>query len=163
MRGGPLIKHFDDTPFQVLLQFKLADGRIAVIREKWIEMTPRYVAFYNEWDPGALSPRHGHTGDHSVFILEGEIRCGDIVCRAGSHLMLEWGDTFGPWEAGEEGCKLYGFIAGDGHPFFDLEGWATFLAERGAEELPVPTPELPLWAAGKGSVLPGPLEDTPGE
>jgi len=159
MRGGVTIKHFDDTPFQVLLRFKLADGTIAVIREKWIEMTPRYVAFYNEWDPGALSPRHGHTGDHAVFILEGEIRCGDVVCRAGTHLMLEWGDTFGPWEAGPEGCKLYGFIAGDGHPFYDLEGWAEFLSARGVEELPVLPPDLPLWAGGPGPTLPGPLSE----
>jgi hypothetical protein len=162
MKGGPSIKVFEDTPFEVLLSFRLADGRVAEIREKWIEMSPRYIAFYNEWDPGAMTPRHGHTGDHAIFIIEGEIACGDVICRAGTHIMLEWGDTFGPWEAGDQGAKLYGFIAGDGHPFFDLEGWAELLAERGAVELPVAAPSLPLWAAVKGSVLPGPIEDTPG-
>ena len=159
MRGGPSIKHFEDTPFMDVLRFRLADGTIARIREKWIELSPRYVAFYNEWDPGAMTPRHGHTGDHSIFILEGEIRCGDEVCRAGSHIMLEWGDTFGPWQAGPEGCKLYGFIAGEGHPFFDLEGWPEFLAAHGAEELSVPMPTMPLWARAKGAVLPGPMDD----
>ena len=163
MRGGPTIKHFADTPFIDVLRYQLADGRVARVREKWIEMTPRYVVFYNEWDPGALSPRHGHTGDHSVFILEGEITVGGVLCEAGSHIMLEWGDAFGPWEAGPAGCKLYGFIAGEGRPFFDFEGWPEFLAERGAVELPVPAPTLPLWARGQGSVLPGPLGDAAAE
>src|SRR3954452_6711443 len=131
MRGGPSIKHLDEMPTMELLRFRLSDGRIASIREKWIEMSPRYVAFYNEWDPGAMTPRHGHTGDHSVFILEGEITCAGVKCPAGTHIMLEWGDTFGPWIAGPEGCKLYGFIAGDGKPFFDLEGWHEFLVEHG--------------------------------
>ncbi len=158
VRGGPSIKHFDDTPFMDVMRFRLADGTTARVREKWIELSPRFVAFYNEWDPGAMSPRHGHTGDHSIFILEGSISCANVVCTAGSHIMLEWGDTFGPWVAGPEGCKLYGFIAGEGSPFFDLEGWAAFLAERGAEEIPVPTPPLPVWLASRGSVLPGPLE-----
>ena len=158
MRGGPSIKQFDDTPFHDVLRFRFADGRIARIREKWIEMSPRFVAFYNEWDPGAMTPKHGHTGDHSIYIIEGEITCGDIVCPAGTHIMLEWGDTFGPWVAGDEGCKLYGFIAGDGHPFFDLEGWPAFLADHGAEELPVVHPPLPPWAPS-GSVLPGPLDE----
>ena len=83
---------------------------------------------------------------HSNFILRGEIRCGDIVCRAGSHIMLEWGDVFGPWEAGPEGCELYGFIAGEGSPFAgDPEPFEALLAARGAPTVPLrcrPGPRL---------------------
>jgi hypothetical protein len=111
-------------------------------------MTPRYVAFWNRWDPGAFSPLHGHTGDHINLILKGSIRCGDVECTAGTHIMLEWGDLFGPWEAGPEGCELYGFIAGDGTPFSgDPAVLQKLLDERGARSVPLPMPKhLPPWA-----------------
>lgn len=94
MKGGPSIKHLDDVPAEEMLRYEFADGRTASIWEKWIELSPRYFAFWNKWDPGAISSQHGHTGDHSNFILAGEIRCGDVVARAGTHIMLEWGDVF---------------------------------------------------------------------
>lgn len=157
MQGGPRIKQLDDVPWIEVSKFRLADGTIARIQEKWIEMTPRYVCFYNKWDSGALSPPHGHTGDHSVFILEGEVSCGDVTCGPGSHLMLEWGDIFGPWVAGPDGCVMYGFIAGNGKPFVDKDRWQKYLAEHGVEELPVPPPPLPVWS--DADVLPSPLSD----
>jgi hypothetical protein len=147
MRGGPTITHVDDLPFVEVARQRLADGRIVSVREKWFELSPRLVAFYSSWDPGALGPLHGHTGDHTVFILEGEFRVGDTVCRAGSHITLEWGDVFGPQIAGPEGCLMYGVIAGDGRPFFHREKWHAFLAEHGVEELPVELPEMPAFAA----------------
>jgi hypothetical protein len=159
MQGGPRIKHLDDLPWIEVSKIRLADGKVACIREKWIEMSPRFVCFYNEWDAGAMTPPHGHTGDHSIFVTEGEISDGTTTCRAGSHIMPEWGDTFGPWVAGPQGCKLYGFIAGDGRPFFQQEQWQRYLADRGAQELPVPLPPLPAWF-GSGSVLPGPLQES---
>jgi hypothetical protein len=95
-----------------------------------------------------MSPSHGHTGDHINLILQGEIHCGDLIAKAGSHIMLEWGDVFGPWEAGPEGCELYGFVAGDGAPFAgDTEAYHKLLAERAAEVVPLPMPKhLPPWA-----------------
>lgn len=149
MQGGPRIKHIDDVPWEEMLRFRFKDGQTASIWEKWIEQSPRYVAFYNKWDPGAMTPSHGHHGDHSNFILEGEIRCGDIVCKAGSHIMLEYGDTFGPWVAGPEGCVLYGFIAGEGSAFMgESEAWQKLLDDTGAEMLPVPRPKrIPPWKA----------------
>jgi hypothetical protein len=72
--------------------------------------------------------------------------------------MLEYGDTFGPWEAGPDGCVLYGVIMGPGNPFYDRPAWQKFLAERGAVELPVPPIELPLWNDAL-NVLPGPLDE----
>jgi hypothetical protein len=151
MRGGPTIRHLDDVPSEEMLRFRFSDGRTASIWEKWIEMSPRYVAFWNAWDPGAMTPQHGHTGDHINYILRGEIRCGDVVCRAGTHIMLEWGDLFGPWVAGPEGCELYGFIAGDGAPFpGDPAVFEALLQEQGAVMEPVPMPtRLPPWAPTK--------------
>jgi hypothetical protein len=148
MRGGPSIKHLDEVPAEEMHRFELADGRTVSIWEKWIELTPRYSAFWNRWDPGAMSPLHGHTGDHVNLILAGEIRSGEMVCGAGTHITLEWGDVFGPWEAGPEGCELYGFIAGEGTPFTgDPEAFERFLATRSARMLPIPMPtRLPPWA-----------------
>lgn len=157
MRGGPSIQHIDDVPEEEMLRFEFADGRTASIWERWIEMSPRYFAFWNRWDPGAMTALHGHTGDHSNFILKGEIRCGDVVCRAGTHIMLEWGDMFGPWEAGPEGCELYGFIAGEGAPFSaDPQAFQSLLEARRARMVPLPMPKrLPPWAStryAQGSV-----------
>lgn len=151
MHGGPILKQIDDVPAEEMLRFQLRDGRIASIWEKWIEMSPRYIAFWNKWDPGAMSPNHGHHGDHIVLILQGELHSSHGVARAGTHIMLEYGDVFGPWEAGPEGCILYGFVAGEGSAFAgDPEVWQAFLAERGAQSLPVPKPKrLPPWLAAK--------------
>ena len=151
MRGGPSIKHLDEVPAEEVFRVRYSDGRKASIYEKWIEHSPRYVAFWNRWDPGAMTPLHGHHGDHINFILEGEIRCGDIVCGAGTHIMLEYGDLFGPWVAGPEGCTLYGFIAGEGTPFSGDDGvWKAFLAEHGAEVEPIAMPKrLPPWVIDK--------------
>jgi hypothetical protein len=151
MRGGPKITHLDDVLEEEMLRFEFADGHTASIWEKWIEMSPRYFAFWNRWDPGAMTPLHGHTGDHINFILKGEIRCGEIVCGPGTHIMLEWGDLFGPWEAGPEGCELYGFIAGEGSPFSgDSAVLEALLKARGARSVPVPMPtRLPPWAQAK--------------
>jgi hypothetical protein len=67
--------------------------------------------------------------------------------------MLEWGDVFGPWTAGPDGCALYGFIAGNGAPFFDKVGWQKHLDDAGATELGVPMPSMPIWV-GNPDVLP---------
>jgi hypothetical protein len=151
MMGGPSIKHLDDVPTEEMLRWEFADGRTASIWEKWIEMSPRYFAFWNRWDPGAMSTQHGHTGDDINLILDGEIRCGDVECGPGTHIMLEWGDVFGPWEAGPEGCELYGFIAGEGSPFAgDPAAFEKLLAERGARMVPLPMPtRLPPWVQAK--------------
>lgn len=147
MRGGPDLKHLDEVPAEEMTRYRLADGRIASIWEKWIELSPRYIAFWNRWDPGAWSPSHGHHGDHINLILRGELRCGELVARAGTHIMLEYGDVFGPWEAGPEGCELYGFVAGEGSAYSgDTALWERTLSERGVEILPCPMPRrLPWW------------------
>lgn len=152
MQGGPRIKHLDDVPAEEMLRFRFKDGREASIWEKWIEMSPRYIAFWNKWDPGAMTAHHGHHGDHINLILQGEIISHDgIVCREGTHIMLEYGDLFGPWKAGPEGCTLYGFVAGEGSAYNgDLELWHKFLEENEAESVPLPMPKrLPYWAKDK--------------
>jgi hypothetical protein len=155
MYGGPIIKHLDDVPAQEMLRFQFADGHTASIWEKWIQMSPHYIAFWNTWDPGAMTPHHGHRGDHVNLILKGDIRDRDgNVYGAGTHIMLEYGDQFGPWEAGPDGVELYGFVAavgGSGGAAYpgDPDIWAQFLEERGAVSVPLPMPKLlPPWTSG---------------
>ena len=45
MHGGPIVRHLDDVPAEEMSRFRYADGRTASIWEKWIEMSPRYLAF----------------------------------------------------------------------------------------------------------------------
>jgi hypothetical protein len=157
MRGGPSIRHVDDIPEQEVARFRLADGTITSLWEKYLEMSPRYFAFWSRFEPGAMTSYHGHRGDHVNFILQGELRGPDATCRAGTHILLENGDMFGPWTAGPDGCELYGFTAAEGgsggqsYPR-DAARWERFLAEIGAEQLVVPRPEgLPPWWAFEGS------------
>lgn len=48
MRGGPTIKYLEDIPSEEMLRFRLKDGTIASIWEKWIELSPRYISFWNK-------------------------------------------------------------------------------------------------------------------
>ena len=44
--------------------------------------------------------RHGHYSPHVLFVIEGEIWCGDRRCPAGTHIELPFGAAFGPFRAG---------------------------------------------------------------
>ena len=163
MIGGPKITHAHDKPEHEVVRINYRDGRVASVRERFLEMTPRYFSFHNTWEPGALAPRHGHHGDHVVYVLDGEITVGDEVCTKGSHIFLQYGDTFGPWVAGPNGAELLGIIFnGDGRAFFedaDMVHFQQILDERGAEMGTVPALTcLPAWRSDQHSnPLPGPV------
>jgi hypothetical protein len=160
MLGGPRIKHVDDVLEQEVVRIEFDDGRTASVWERFIEMTPNFLSFYNRWDPGMITRRHGHRGDHVVFILEGEVTVGDTLCRKGSHIFLMYGDTFGPWIAGPEGCVTIGIVAGEGSSFCADEDMAAYLAllkKVGARQGTVPPlKNLPPWRP-RGNPLPGPV------
>ena len=147
MRGGPTITQLDEVEAEEMYRFRFKDGRTASIWEKWIEISPRYLAYWNRWDPGAMTPQHGHHGDHINLILQGELRSDAHVCGPGTHILLEYGDVFGPWVAGPEGCTLYGFMAGEGSSFKgDLDVWEQWLKRHDAEVVPIPRPKrMPWW------------------
>jgi hypothetical protein len=100
MLGGPIIRHLDEVHEQEVVRIEYEDGRSASIRERFLTMLPNFVSFYNKWDPGMMSLKHGHKGDHVVFVLDGEVTIGDQLCKKGSHIFLMYGDRFGPWIAG---------------------------------------------------------------
>jgi len=139
---GARITHVDDHDWTDVRRMRVGDREVAV-REKWLDFTPAFLALYAQWDPGMIVQPHGHNSNHVVFVCAGEMTCGDVVCRAGAHIALDQGDTFGPFVAGPEGVELYEVMMGDPRSFAaDEEAFAEFLRAHDATPLPNPPIEL---------------------
>src|SRR5436190_17573269 len=97
---------------------------------------------------------HGHNSNHVVYVLEGEMTCGDVRCVKGTHIGLDQGDTFGPFIAGPDGVELFEVMMGDPRSFpADKEGHDVFLARYDAEQLPNPPIDMPDWLEDTRSQL----------
>jgi hypothetical protein len=121
-------------------------GRRLVVREKWLEFSPDRLCLVARWDPGMMIHKHGHNSDHILYVIDGEMLCGDVRCTRGMHITLEKGAAFGPFIAGPEGVELFEVMMGDPRSWAaDPEGFDRLLAERGARKLPNPPIELPEW------------------
>src|SRR5438270_6634934 len=138
MTGGPRFVHLENLKWQEVRRQQHGE-RMVSVREKWLEFNDRYLSLYAKWDPGAIVQPHGHNSDHIVFVLEGEMTCGDVHCTPGTHIALDQGDTFGPFVAGADGVVLYEIMMGDPRSFpADLEGHEQFLATSGVIQLANP-------------------------
>lgn len=145
MSDSPRFRHLDDLKWQEVRRQQHGE-RTASVFEKWLEFSDRYLSLYAKWDPGMIVQAHGHNSDHVVFVIEGEMTCGDVVCPAGTHIALDQGDTFGPFVAGPEGVVLFEIMMGDPRSFpEDLEAYERFLDARGAVQLPNPPIDMPDW------------------
>ena len=101
---------------------------------------------YAKYDPGMIVQPHGHNSDHIVFVIEGDVMCGDVHCPAGTHIALDQGDTFGPFVAGPNGATMFEVMMGDPRSFpGDLEAYEKLLADQGVEQLPNPPIAMPDW------------------
>jgi hypothetical protein len=145
MSNGPRFRQLDELPWQEVRRQRHGE-RTASVREKWLEFSPRSLSLYARWDPGMIVQAHGHNSDHVVFVIEGDMSCGDVHCPAGTHIALDQGDTFGPFVAGPDGVTLFEVMMGDPRSFpVDLDAYEQFLANRGVEQLPNPTIDMPDW------------------
>jgi hypothetical protein len=143
----PVFRHLDDVPWQQVRTQMHPDGQRSVW-EKWLAFRrdPPYLSLYARYDPGMVVRRHGHWSDHVVFVLGGELTCGDVRCRTGTHIELPKGAAFGPLIAGPEGAELFEVMMGDPRSWgADEEGFERLLRERGIAKLPDPPIELPDW------------------
>ena len=141
----PRFRHTDDEKWQEVRAIQLGDRR-ASVWEKWLEFTPDFLCLYAKWDPGMMIHKHGHNSDHVVFVLEGEMSCGDVKCTKGRHISLDKGAAFGPFVAGPEGVELFEVMMGDPRSFpADTEGFEKLLAEKSAKRLPNPPIDMPDW------------------
>lgn len=146
-REDPQVKfrHADDEEWQEVRAQQQGDRRVS-IREKWLEFTKDLLCLYAKWDPGMMVHKHGHNSDHILFVLEGEMTCGDVRCTKGMHITLEHGASLGPFIAGPEGVELFEIMMGDPRSWAaDPEGFKALLEERGVTQLPNPPIELPDW------------------
>jgi hypothetical protein len=140
---SPRFRRLDDCTWQECRRQQHGD-HTASVWEKWLEFSPRYLSLYARWDPGMIVQPHGHNSDHLVFVIEGDMHCGDVHCPAGTHIALDHGDTFGPFVAGPDGVVLFEVMMGDPTSFpADEVGYAAFLAARGVQQLPNPPIDLP--------------------
>jgi quercetin dioxygenase-like cupin family protein len=149
------ITHIDDVPWQEVKAQQHGEQRVS-IWEKYLEWTPGLMVLYARYDPGMLTERHGHRSDHIVYVLEGEITVGDVVCRPGTNIVLEEGAVFGPLEAGPQGALLLEIMMGDPRAVAaDSGGFERLLAERGVRPLPNPPVEAPPWFGERTDSDPG--------
>ena len=147
---GPTFRHLDDpdVPWQAIKAQRNADGSVARVWEKWLAFSPdpQYLTLYARYDPGMVVRRHGHFSPHVVFVLEGEVAIGDRRCPARTHVELPLGAAFGPIVAGPEGAVLFEVMMGDPRSWGEEpEAFDGALAARGAEALPDPPLEFPVW------------------
>ena len=83
--------------------------------EKWLAFSPdpQYLSLYARWDPGMVIRCHGHFSPHVVYVISGDMWCGDRYCPAGTHIELPLGASFGPFVAGAGGTELLEVMMGD--------------------------------------------------
>ena len=145
MAASPRFTHLDDLGWQEVRRQRHGAREVSV-REKWLDFSPEFLSLYAKWDPGMIVQPHGHNSNHVVYVLEGEMMCGDVRCVKGTHIALDQGDTFGPFVAGSKGVELFEVMMGDPRSFSaDPEGYERFLAERNVQQLPNPPIDMPGW------------------
>jgi hypothetical protein len=136
------------VPWQAVKSQRNADGTTSSVWEKWLAFNadPPYLSLYARYDPGMIVRRHGHYSPHVLFVIDGDIRCGERECPAGTHVELPLGAAFGPFVAGPRGAVLFEVMMGDPRSWGDEpETFAATLAAHGAEALPDPPLEYPPW------------------
>ncbi|TML39246.1 MAG: hypothetical protein E6G27_11375 [Actinobacteria bacterium] len=143
--GGPRIARVEDVAWQEVKAQLHGERRVSVW-ERYLEWSPGLMVLYARYDPGMLVERHGHLSNHVVYVLQGQITVGDVVCSPSTSIVLEEGAVFGPIEAGPDGALLLEIMTGDPRAVpADREGFAALLAQRGISPLPNPPIEAPAW------------------
>lgn len=146
----PTFRHLDDAevPWIKVKAVRRSDGTDACVWEKWLAFNadPPYLTIYAKWDPGVITRRHGHFSNHAIFVIEGDMWCGDRYCPAGTHVELPLGAAFGPFVAGENGALVFEVMMGDPRSWGDdPQAFEATLRAHGATSLPDPPIELPAW------------------
>ena len=145
MAGGPRFRHLDDLPWEEVRRQRLRRPHRVGPREV-ARLLARVPLAYAKWDPGMIVQPHGHNSNHVVFVLEGDMTCGDVHCTPGTHIALDQGDTFGPFVAGPNGVVLFEVMMGDPRSFpADEEAARSSSPTRACEQLPNPPIDMPDW------------------
>lgn len=144
----PRFRHTDEEKWREM-RIQNHGGKRVSVHEKWLEYSPRVLAFIGKWDPGMIVQYHGHMSINSIFILEGSMMCGDVLCTKGMQITLDIGTPYGPNIAGPEGVTTYQVMLGDPTPWYaDPDGFKALMREKGVTQLPNPPLNLPPGAKG---------------
>jgi anti-sigma factor ChrR (cupin superfamily) len=82
---------------------KVREGVFA--KQLYIDRTRDLVTMLVRMDPGARYVSHRHAAPEQCFVLEGDIRDGDVVCYTGDFQVLEPGSVHGAqWT--KDGCTV---------------------------------------------------------
>ena len=136
----------DQVPWTEVIAQMHGDRRVSV-HEKFLEWNDERMVVLGRYDPNVVIERHGHASDHLVYVLEGELRVGERVCRPGTLIVLELGATFGPLIAGPAGALLFETWAGDPRPVpADKAEYHALLESKGIVRLPNPRFTKPVTA-----------------
>jgi hypothetical protein len=135
-----------DVPWNEVIAQLHGERRVSV-HEKFLEWNARRMVVLGRYDPHVVIERHGHASDHLVYVLEGDLMVGDRHCPPGTLIVLEFGATFGPLIAGDNGALLFEVWMGDPRPVpADKEGYYALLKEKGIVRLPNPAIKMPATA-----------------
>ena len=148
--AAPTFRHLDDPDmgWQAVKRQRNADGTESSVWEKWLAFSPepQYLSLYAKYDPGMIVRRHGHYSPHLLFVIAGELWCGDRLCPAGTHIELPLGAAFGPFRAGAAGATLFEVMMGDPRSWGDdPEAFEELKSLHGVTSLPDPPLEFPPW------------------
>jgi hypothetical protein len=139
------------VPWTEVIAQQHGDERRSV-HEKFIEWNNQRMVVLGRYDPGVILERHGHSSDHLVYVMEGELTVGDYRCPKGTLVVLEEGAAFGPLVAHEtEGCLLFETWLDDVTPVpADKPGYHALLESKGIVRLPNPAFDIPASAPSGG-------------
>ena len=101
---SPVFSSIDDDniPYVAVRSQRNADASVSHVWEKWVAFSvePLYLALFARWDPGMIVRHHGHYSPHTLVVLAGSFKCGDVELGPGNHIELPFGASFGPFVAG---------------------------------------------------------------
>ena len=140
------LTELDDLAWTEVKRQQNVDGSVSVVREKWPIATAEFMSAYIEYEPGMITRRHGHFGQHVVFVVAGGAWFGERWCPAGTHIELPVGAAFGPIIAGNHGTIFLELTDGDFRSWGDQpELFEQAISARGVVPLPDPPIEFGAW------------------
>lgn len=136
----------DDIAWTPVQRQRNADGSESVVRERWPIIRPGFLSAYVHYEPGMVVRRHGHRSNHVVVVLDGDGWLGGVPVRAGSHMHVPLGASFGPIVAGTEGLTCWETSFGEFGGWGDQpELYEREIAARGVSPLPDPPLHIGDW------------------
>jgi quercetin dioxygenase-like cupin family protein len=84
-------------------------------------------------DPGVEVSTHAHGEDEIIAVIEGELRLGAKVCRAGSSIFVE-GRTLYGFKAGPEGARFLNFRPRVDHNYWNKQAFLALHRETQGQE-----------------------------